>query len=142
MPTAPNGLVAFHGGLSNALVVLACLWSAGPCRVSVKGRSMAPTLLPGDHVLVRPVRRLRRRDLVVVEDPDLEGNWVIKRVAALPGETVVVGGRTLAAGTGIVVLGDNVEHSTDSRHYGPVPLDAVHGRAWYRYAPAERAGWV
>lgn len=142
MFAAQNGLVAFHGGLSSALVVLACVWSAGPCRVSIKGRSMSPTLLPGDHVLVRPVRRLRRRDLVVVRDPDLEGNWVIKRVAALPGETVTVGGRTLDAGAGIVLLGDNMDHSTDSRHYGPVPLDAVHGRAWYRYAPAGRAGWV
>lgn len=142
MSAAPTGLVAFQGGLSSALVVLACVWSAGPCRVAIKGRSMAPTLLPGDHVLVRPVRRLRRRDLVVVRDPDLNGNWVIKRVAALPGESVTVGGRTLHAGAGIVLLGDNAEHSTDSRHYGAVPLDAVHGRAWYRYAPADRAGRI
>ena len=142
MFAAPNGLVALQGGLSSALVLAACLWSAGPCRVSVKGRSMAPTLLPGDHVLVRPTRRLRRGDLVVVKDPDLAGNWVIKRVAALPGETVTAEGRTLSAGAGIVLLGDNMGSSTDSRHYGPVPLDAVHGRAWYRYAPAERAGWV
>ena len=135
-----SGLVAFQGGVSGALVMMACLWSVGPCRVAVKGRSMAPTLLPGDHVLVRPVRRLRRRDLVVVKDPDLEGHWVIKRVAALPGESVTVDGRTLVAGAGIVVLGDNAQHSTDSRSYGAVPLDAVHGRAWYRYAPTTRSG--
>jgi signal peptidase I len=140
MLAAQTGAVAVHGGLSSALAVLTCMWSVGPCRVAVKGLSMAPTLLPGDHLLVRPARRLRRRDLVVVSDPDAAGRWVVKRVVALPGETVVVDGRTLEAGAGIVLLGDNAAHSTDSRTYGAVPLADVHGRVWYRYAPAERAG--
>ena len=140
MLAAQEGLVAFQGGLSSTLAMLACMWSVGPCRVAVKGLSMAPTLLPGDHLLVRPARSLRRRDLVVVKDPHAEGRWVVKRVAALPGERVVVDGQTIEAGGGIVVLGDNAERSTDSRQYGSVPLDAVHGRVWYRYAPAERSG--
>ena len=140
MLAASDGLVAFQGGLSSTLAMLACLWSVGPCRVSVKGLSMAPTLLPGDHLLVRPARSLRRGDLVVVKDPDAQGRWVVKRVAALPGQHVTVDGRRLQAGSGLVVLGDNAERSTDSRHYGAVPLDAVHGRVWYRYAPAPRAG--
>jgi signal peptidase I len=142
MLATQDGLVAFQGGLSNTLAMLVCMWSVGPCRVAVKGVSMAPTLLPGDHLLVRPARTLRRRDLVVVADPDAQGRWVVKRVAALPGETVVVDGRTLTAGDGIVLLGDNTERSTDSRHYGAVPMDAVHGRVWYRYAPAQRAGRI
>lgn len=140
MVAAHTGAVALHGGLSSALAVLTCMWSVGPCRVAVKGLSMAPTLLPGDHLLVRPARRLRRRDLVVVRDPDAAARWVVKRVVALPGQSVVVDGRRLDAGDGIVVLGDNPAQSTDSRTYGAVPLDAVHGRVWYRYAPAERAG--
>ena len=142
MLAAQNGAVALQGGFSTALAFLTCQWSAGPCRVAVKGLSMAPTLLPGDHLLVRPVRRLRRRDLVVVRDPDSSGRWVVKRVAALPGESIVVAGQTLRAGDGIIVLGDNAEHSTDSRRYGPVSLEAVHGRVWYRYGPPERSGWV
>ena len=140
MLAAHTGAVAVHGGLSSALAVLTCMWSVGPCRVAVKGLSMAPTLLPGDHLLVRPARQLRRGDLVVVRDPDAAGRWVVKRVAALPGEEVDVGGRTLAAGDGIVLLGDNPAQSTDSRVYGAVSLEDVHGRVWYRYGPAERAG--
>ena len=101
---------------------------------------MAPTLLPGDHLLVRPARRLHRRDLVVVADPHAAGRWVIKRVVALPGESVIVDGRRVDAGEGIVLLGDNPEQSTDSRVYGAVSIATVHGRVWYRYAPAERAG--
>ena len=140
MLAAHTGAVAVHGGLSSALAVLTCMWSVGPCRVSVKGRSMAPTLLPGDHLLVRPARQLRRRDLVVVRDPDVAERWVVKRVAALPGESITVEGHTLEAGDGIVLLGDNPAQSTDSRVYGAVSLDDVHGRVWYRYAPADRAG--
>ena len=120
--------------------MLSCMWWTGPCRVTVKGMSMAPTLLPGDHLLVRPVRTFRRGDLVVVRDPDDAQRWVVKRVAALPGETIEVDGRLLAAGDGLIVLGDNAAQSTDSRSYGAVPTDDVHGRAWYRYAPATRAG--
>ena len=140
MLAGSNGLVAVQTGLSGTLVMLACMLSVGPCRVSVKGLSMAPALLPGDHLLVRPARTLRRGDLVVVKDPDAEGRWVVKRVAALPGQSVTVEGRVLQAGGGIVLLGDNAERSTDSRHYGAVPVDAVHGRVWYRYSPAARAG--
>ena len=140
MLAAHTGAVALHGGLSSALAVLTCMWSVGPCRVSVKGLSMAPTLLPGDHLLVRPARQLRRRDLVVVRDPHAPGRWVVKRVVALPGESVTVDGRTLDAGDGIVLLGDNLTQSTDSRAYGAVALGDVHGRVWYRYAPAARAG--
>ena len=140
MLAAQTGQVALQGGLSSVLSWLACVWSVGPCRVAVKGQSMAPTLLPGDHLLVRPARQLHRRDLVVVSDPHSPGRWVVKRVVALPGESVVIDGRRLDAGDGIILLGDNAQQSTDSRDYGAVPLQAVHGRAWYRYAPAERAG--
>jgi type IV secretory pathway protease TraF len=61
------------------------------------------------------------------------GLWVVLVVAA---------GRVLAAGAGLVVLGDNAAHSTDSRHYGAVPDRDVHRRVWCRYAPAERSGWL
>ncbi|MPZ71653.1 MAG: hypothetical protein GEU74_00230 [Nitriliruptorales bacterium] len=137
---AQPGAAAVPGGVAGVLVMLSCMWWRGPCRVSVKGLSMAPTLLPGDHLLVRPVRRVRRGDMVVVRDPEAEQRWVVKRVAALPGESVGVDGRMLHAGEGLIVLGDNPGLSTDSRSYGTVPAEDVHGRVWYRYAPAPRAG--
>jgi len=30
----------------------------------------------------------------------------------------------------------------DSRRYGPVPLDLLVGRAWFRYAPLRRLGLI
>ena len=44
-----------------------------------------------------------------------------------------------AAGT-LEVVGDDPAASTDSREFGPVPLDSVVGRIVYRYGPAGRTG--
>jgi inner membrane protease subunit 1 len=143
MLVAGTGRLAVQGSLSAVVTVLACTWARGPCRVAVKGLSMAPTLLPGDHLLVAPARRLQRGDLVVVRDPSSDERWVVKRVAALGGQQVEVAGTVLRAGADeIVVLGDNAAQSTDSRDYGAIPVAGVHGRVWYRYSPVYRAGKV
>ena len=43
-------------------------------------------------------------------------------------------------GDGVLLLGDNPDQSTDSRHFGRVPVTSVRGKAVYRYAPPARAG--
>ena len=98
-------------------------------RLEVHGDSMRPGLQPGDRVLVLRTGRLRVGDLAAVRDPRDPARVVVKRVA---GGSPVTGWR---------VLGDDPDHSTDSRVFGAVGADLVVGRVLYRYHPSERAGF-
>jgi nickel-type superoxide dismutase maturation protease len=105
-----------------------------PHRVAVAGDSMAPTLRPGDWVLVDPdafrVQPPAVGDVVVVPDPRLGERWLIKRVGAVD----LVGWLELA--------GDLPERSTDSRTFGAVDPVTVLGRPWLRYWPPQRLGRI
>ncbi|MBA2488811.1 MAG: nickel-type superoxide dismutase maturation protease [Chloroflexi bacterium] len=93
---------------------------------------MAPTLLPGDWLLVDP-KALRSAsaprvgELVLHHDPRAPDRLLVKRVAA------VEAGR-------LVVLGDARDASTDSRTFGPIDSPLVIGRPWFRYWPPGRLG--
>lgn len=131
----------------------------------VRGASMEPTLREGDLVAVVPVRAAGvggpgRGDVVLVRDPRDPSRVTIKRVAGLAGETVRVRRGRLhvdgvpqlerwAAGEGpdaelevppghVVVLGDARHRSSDSRVFGPVPVELLDGRVLARVAPHAR----
>jgi signal peptidase I len=100
---------------------------------TVRGTSMAPTLHPGDRLLVRrrPARRVRAGDVVVYRDgfqAQPGTGWVVKRVAAVPGDALpagqvpqrLTGDRVVPAGQ-LVVAGDNPAVSFDSRQFGYLP---------------------
>jgi signal peptidase I len=124
--------------------------------IRVVGASMLPTLRPGERILAlrrRYGRRLRRGDIVVHQLPAtaVDGSadfapgvllaalpLVVKRAVAVGGDPAP-GGGTVPAGY-VFVVGDHSE-STDSRHYGPIPLTSVVGRVVARLGqPAESAG--
>ena len=96
--------------------------------VVVAGDSMRPALEDGDRLLVVRLP-IRVGDVVALRHPTTTDLVVVKRVVAIEGDTVTV-------------LGDNAEHSSDSRSFGPVPRRAVLGRAVYRYAPSGRVGSI
>jgi type IV secretory pathway protease TraF len=99
---------------------------------------MAPSLLPGDRVIVVTPGSYRRGDVVVVEHPGRPGYEMIKRLAAVPGD--MIGGRILAPDE-YWVEGDGPA-STDSRHFGPVTRAELKARAEVVYQPRERWGRV
>jgi signal peptidase I len=136
----------------------------------VRGSSMAPGIHDGDRILVDHLSYVlgdvRRGDVAVLRcplDPDLD---YIKRVIGLPGErlriedgVVWVNGERLpepyllqrdcrssfdltVAPDHFFVLGDNREHSADSREFGQVPRGLLRGRVDLRVWPPERAGAV
>ncbi len=94
---------------------------------------MDPTLLPGDWLLADPVAYVDRSpvlgDLVLVPDPREPSRLLVKRVAEVYTD-------------GLVVVGDAPDASTDSRSFGPVEASAVEGRPWFRYWPPRRFGRV
>ena len=96
--------------------------------VEVRGRSMAPALLPGDRLLVARLGPPRVGDVVLAADPRNPRRELIKRVTALDG--------------GVTVRGDNRPQSTDARTFGVLPPSTVQWRVIGRYWPADRIGRV
>jgi len=41
-----------------------------------------------------------------------------------------------------IVFGDNRDHSSDSREWGPVPFKNIIGRVWLRYWPVSKLGLI
>ncbi|MGE0229140.1 MAG: signal peptidase I [Dehalococcoidia bacterium] len=134
--------------------------------IEVAGESMAPTLRPGEFLVVR---RGLPRDIagrIVYVEGEL-GRPLVKRVVGLPGESLRVGDHVEVNGRALVehythgpaptpsyrgvnrlgpgeyfVLGDNRAASTDSRQFGPIRQDAIEGAVWLRYWPPGRIGMV
>jgi len=76
---------------------------------------MEPTYVPGERLTaIRPWRRVRVGDVVVVRDPRDPARWLLKRCVARNGSR-------------LDLRGDNPAASTDSRDFGPVPSSDV---AW------------
>ena len=99
--------------------------------VEVRGRSMAPSLVPGDRlVVIRSGRPPRTGDVVLALDPRDAGRELVKRVA-----------RVDHAGR-VTLRGDNLAFSTDARAFGTLPGSAVRWRVAFRYWPMRRAGRI
>jgi nickel-type superoxide dismutase maturation protease len=100
--------------------------------VEVNGRSMIPTLEPGDRLLVETWSFGRRRprvgEVVIAPDPREPSRELVKRVAAV--------------GDGRVTLRGDSAKSTDSRRFGTVPIADVRARAAIRYWPLAKAGLI
>jgi hypothetical protein len=90
---------------------------------------MEPAFREGDRLLVFCWgRRPRVGDVVVAHNPEPGPPLVLKRVS-----TIVPG---LRGATRYALLGDNDAASRDSRHFGPVPAEAIVGRVVWRYDSA------
>jgi signal peptidase I len=114
---------------------------------------MRPAIEPGDWLLIDPtvLRWPRRGSVVLFREPDGD-TLAIKRVAAGPGDRVpFADGYLELAEDEAWLLSDATDEDTaeagfgrpvDSRRFGPVPVDLLVGRAWFRYAPLRRIGRI
>ncbi|ACL06019.1 signal peptidase I [Desulfatibacillum aliphaticivorans] len=100
----------------------------------IPSHSMEPGVLAGDYVVADRLcyqhQSPQKGDVIVFVYPDDRSKVFMKRVAALPGDTVTLpGGRSEKVPHGrIFVLGDNPKGSLDSRKFGTVPLADVMGK--------------
>ena len=144
-------------------------------RTHVKGASMEPTLHDNDNLIVDKIsyrfREPRRFDIIVFPFDEPGGLYYIKRIVALPGETIqIIAGKVYINGVlleedygnalmldaGIAanpltlgtdeffVLGDNRNFSSDSRDYrvGVQHRDRILGRAFLRMWPLADFGLI
>jgi signal peptidase I len=156
--------------ISAAVSVLIILFLYQPVRV--EGTSMLPRLEDHDRLFINKfvyhITSIERGDVVVFHYPRDPEKSYIKRVIALPGDTlridrgqVWVNGKALAeryvppmyrdtrsyAATIIpdgsyFVMGDHRSISSDSREFGFVERDLIYGKAVFVYWPAKDVGEV
>ena len=112
---------------------------------------MEPALSEGDWLLIDPttVRWPRRGSVVAFRQPDT-GTLAVKRVAGRPGERIPFreGYLELADDEAWLVADADADTTAaagygapiDSNRFGPVPVELLVGRVWFRYWPPTRIG--
>ncbi len=140
--------------------------------VRVEGTSMLPMLEDQDRLFINKmayrVGEIHRSDVVVFLYPHDHEKSYIKRVVALPGDTLRIDhGRVSVNGKPLLeeyvparyaddrsfpettipdrqyfLMGDHRSISSDSREFGPVDRNLIYGKAAFVYWPVDQLGVV
>lgn len=154
------------GSVVTAIVLICMVFTFGCRPTSVVGISMQTTLSSGDWLITTAKAKYERGDIVVITQPNVFNEPIIKRIIATGGQTVYIdfeAGKvyvdgqiikepyiyeptTRAEGTEfpltipegqVFVMGDNRNHSTDSRSpdIGLIDTRYILGKAQIRVFP-------
>lgn len=157
------------GLITIAIVLPVRIFIAQPFLVS--GPSMDPTFRDGNYLIVDEISyrfmEPKRGEILIFKRPE-ENKYLIKRIIGLPGETVVLNGKSISIinkdhtngftldqsfvvntmsedpkryvldDDHYFVLGDNRPVSYDSRGWGPLDKKNIVGRAFLRLYPLNK----
>lgn len=144
------------------LVIIIRTYIATPVRVD--GNSMRKTLEDGDILLLYKMAKFERNDIIVLDEKEDE-EIIIKRIIALPGETIKIQNgkiyindkeyndefaygdtsdyeQVTLGENEYFILGDNRLISKDSRYFGTITEDEIIGKVVFRFWPFSKIGTV
>ncbi|MEI5992313.1 signal peptidase I [Enterococcus termitis] len=128
---------------------------------------MIPTFTEGDRILINKGKIPKRYELVTLDPLKKPKESYIKRVIGIPNDAIKIDRNTLyleieenktmtvtlegpvikelkglekIPKNSYFVMGDNRNHSNDSRSFGLVSIDQIEGVAFFRYYPVNRIG--
>ncbi|BBH20786.1 signal peptidase I [Paenibacillus baekrokdamisoli] len=155
--------------LSIAIVVALLIQNYAFAQTEVRNISMQHTLVEGQRLIEDKIsyhfEKPNRGDIVIIDGPESDIR-LIKRVIGLPGDKLeikngvvfingealietYIKGSTFPNGMSVpfivpadkvFVMGDNREHSEDSRALGPIAISSLEGRAIFRLWPLQKFG--
>ncbi len=156
----------FSGSIATAIIIIFVVFTFICRPTSVVGTSMVPTLQNGDWLIATPQKEYKYGDIVIITQPNVHNEPLIKRVIATEGQTVDINftsGQVMVDNVeldepyiaepttnpsdvqfpvqvpdGMVfVMGDNRNHSSDSRSSGVGFIDTryILGKAEWRILP-------
>jgi len=92
--------------------------------------------LPGDRVMVK-------QNQVYIDGQTLdESSYLSKDIITTSGSFLTEGVENVISDGYYLPLGDNRPYSRDGREFGFISRDMIVGRAWLRYWPIDKAGFV
>ncbi len=152
--------------VATAIIIIFVIFTFVCRPTSVVGTSMVPTLQNGDWLITMPKSEYKYGDIVIITQPNIHNEPLIKRVIATEGQTVDINftsGQVMVNGVEldepyiaeltrtssdvifpvevpegkVFVMGDNRNHSSDSRTHGVGFIDTryILGKAQWRILP-------
>ncbi len=154
------------GSIATAIIIIFVIFTFICRPTSVVGTSMVPTLQNGDWLIAMPKDEYKYGDIVIITQPNIHNEPLIKRVIATEGQWVDINftsGQVMVNGVEldepyiaelthtpsdvmfpievpegkVFVMGDNRNHSSDSRTSGVGFIDTryILGKAQWRILP-------